>query len=129
MAEEEGKDAIDVIHERTMAENERLKTENEELKKALDERDKKLARANELIEQTEKAKIREELRQMGCTYGLDELDVMDLTELEKLKRHYRYFNPPFKSGADRVKPRKNMYDELYEKYVPLDERIRQMREG
>lgn len=126
----EENDAIEVVYSRVMAENEKLKNENEKLRTAIDERDDKLARANELIENSEKGKIREELRLMGCTYTATELDTMSLDELEKLKTHYKYFNPPFKSGSDFAKPtRKNIYDSLYDKYVPLEERIKQMREG
>jgi len=124
------KDAIEVVYERAQAENLRLKTENENMLNAIDELSRKLARANELIEHTERAKVRDELRQMGCTYGMEELDTMALDELENLKRHYKYFNPPFKSGSDIAKPvRKNIYDELYEKYIPVEERQKQMREG
>ena len=121
-----GKDPIDVVYERAMAENHRLKEENSNLLAALDDLNKKLAKANELIEHTERAKVRDELRQMGCTYGVEELDVMALDELEQLKTHYKYFNPPFKSGSDFAKPiRKNIYDDLYDQYVSVDERMKE----
>lgn len=122
--EETGKDPIDVVYSQVMAENEKLKSD---LKKALDaikEKDTKLARANELIDSSARSSIIEELRQMGCTYGVEELDKKSLEDLVKLKTDYKYFNPPFKSGGDFAKPvRRNVHDSLYDLYIPLEKRM------
>ena len=123
------KDAVDVVYSRVMAENEALKDENGKLKSALDSMRKELQRANELIESEARSKIIEELRRMGCTYGVEELDRMSLDRLQGLVEDYKYFNPPFKSAGDFAKPvRKNIYDSLYDKYVPVEQRIRELRE-
>jgi len=120
-----GKDAIDIAYGRVMAENKKWEDDYAKLKSAFDELSAKLARANELIDLNERAKIRENLRQMGCTYSAEELDRMELDELVKLKTYYKYFNPPFKSGSDFAKPgRRSTYDSLYELYTPLSERMK-----
>lgn len=126
MSEEEtGKDAIDIAYGRVMAENKKWEDDYTKLKKAFDDQASKLARANELIDLSERAKLREELRQMGCTYGAEELDKMALDELVELKTHFKHFNPPFKSGSDFAKPsRRSAYDDLYDLYTPLSERMK-----
>ena len=109
----------------------RLQQEKDSLTDALVEEKTANSNLNSHIEGQVRGRLRDDLKQMGCTYGAEELGKMSLDELKTLKRHYTFFNPPtaFKSGADIVKPRRNIYDSLYEKYIPLDERIKQMREN
>jgi len=122
-------DAIKIGVARIAAEKERLETELQEAKDALLEKDKALRRMNEFIELGERAKLREELRQMGCTYGVEEYEKMGLDALEELKNHYKHFKPPFKSSRDVAKPYKSLYDSLYDEYVPVEDRIKKLQEG
>jgi len=128
--EETTRDVIDISVENLKHENLKLKAEVDSLKGLLKSASKELTDAKSFLEQNERGKIRDQLRTMGCTYGVEELDNMSLDELDQLKQHYRFYNPPvFKSGADVSKQRKSMYDSLDEIYTPLTERKRSLQEA
>jgi len=114
---------IDISVERLTQENLKLKAELDTLKKVFVVEEKKLADATSFLEQNERGKARDALAVMGCTYSMEELDRMSLDQLDKLKQHYRFFNPPvFKSSGKISAERKSIYDSLDDVYVPLGER-------
>ena len=125
MAEDNSKnDPLKVSHAVLVSENERLKKDLGEALDAIEALKKEVGELKSYRESEVRGKLSEEIRQMGCTYGLEELDRMELSELAQLKEHYNYFNPPFKSGADFAPPvRKSVHDTLYELYTPLDKRM------
>lgn len=125
----EDRDAVDIAVERQRQEFLKLKAEFDSLKDSYVNQGKELEKAKSFLEQNERAKARDELRAMGCTYSAEELDRMSLTALDDLRTHYRYFKPPFKSGSDVSGSRKSIYDSLDDVYTPLEERKRKMQEG
>ena len=125
MAEDNSEnDPLKVSHAVLVSENERLKKDLGEALDAIQALKTEVGELKAYRESEVRGKLSEEIRQMGCTYGLEELDRMSLSELASLKEHYNYFNPPFKSGADFAPPvRKSVHDTLYELYTPLDKRM------
>jgi len=104
----------------------KLQAATDSLEKITAERNK----ATQFLEENERGKAVDALKKMGCTYSVEEFDVMTLVALDELKQHYRYFQPPvFKSGADISKSRKSIYDSLDNVYVSLDERKRSLQEA
>ena len=125
----EDRDAVDIAVERQRQELLKLKAEFDSLRESYIKQGKELDKAKSFLEQNERAKAVDELRSMGCTYGMEELDRMQLTELDNLRTHYRYFKPVFKSSSDVSGSRKSIYDSLDDVYVPLEDRKRKMQEG
>ena len=101
------------------------------LKAATDMLEKVTKERNEAageIEQNERALAIDDLKKMGCTYGVEEFDRMSLEQLDQLKSHYKFFNPKplFKSGADVSRETKSPFTSLDGLYVPLEERRKTM---
>ena len=101
------------------------------LKAATDMLEKVTKERNEAageIEQNERALAIDDLKKMGCTYGVEEFDRMSLEQLDQLKSHYKFFNPKplFQSGADVSRETKSPFTSLDGLYVPLEERRKTM---
>jgi len=84
--------------------------------------------AAKYLEQNERGIAIDDLKKMGCTYGVEEFDRMSLEQLDQLKSHYKFFNPKplFQSGADVSRETKSPFTSLDGLYVPLEERRKTM---
>ena len=117
------KTVIDIAVERMRQETESLKSQLKAATDALELVTKERNEATSFLEKNERGLAIEDLKKMGCTYSVEEMDRMSLDQLDELKSHYRYFKPPvFKSGADISGKNKSVADSLDSIYVPLEER-------
>ena len=125
----EEKTVIDISVERMRQENLELEAKLKAATDALEVVTKEKNKATQFLEENERGKAVDALKKMGCTYSIEEFDKMSLGELDQLKSHYRYYQPPiFKSGADVSGKTKSIYDALDNVYVPLDERKKKLQE-
>lgn len=122
-------EALKVAKDRLFSENERLKRQVEDLSSLLQKIKQENDEMQAFRDAEERGKLREDLRQIGCTYSAEEFDRMTLKELSTLKTHYTYFKPQFVSSSDVSGSRKSIYDSLDDVYTPLEERRRKMQEG
>lgn len=124
------KTVVEISIEDIMQENLELKARADSLQKHFETATKKYNKANSLLEQDARSKVRDELRGMGCTYGVEEFGRMSIAELKQLKQHYKAFQPPsFQSGADVSGKSGSIYDAFDDLYVPLDKRMKSLQEA
>ena len=124
------KTVIDISVERMRQENLALETKLKAATDMLSAVTKERNEATKYLEQNERGIAVDDLKKMGCTYSVEEFDKMSLGELDQLKSHYKYFQPPvFKSGADTSGKSKSIYDSLDTLYVPLDIRRKSLQEA
>ena len=118
------KTVVEIATERMRQEMESMKAELQATRDALARVTKERDAAAQFLERNERGIAVDDLKKMGCTYSAEEFDKMSLDELDQLKSHYRYFQPPvFKSGADVSGKRKSIYDSLDDLYKPLKDRM------
>lgn len=126
----EERTVIDISVQRMREENLDLKAQLKAATDALDKVTKERDASRAFLEKNERGVAIDSLKKMGCTYSIEEFDTMSLSQLDELKQHYRYFQPPvFKSGADVSKARKSIYESLDDVYVPLEKRTQSLQEA
>lgn len=117
------KTVIDISVERMRQENLELAAKLKAATDMLEAVTKERNEAAKYLEQNERGIAIDDLKKMGCTYGVEEFDKMTLAELDQLKSHYKFFKPPpFKSGADVSGETKSPFTSLDDLYVPLEKR-------
>jgi len=123
----EEKTVIDISVERMRQENLELQAKLQAATDMLEAVTKERNEAAKYLEQNERGIAIDDLRKMGCTYGVEEFDRMTLAQLDQLKSHYRFFKPPlFKSGADVSGETKSPFTSLDGLYIPLEKRRKTM---
>ena len=122
------KTVIDISVERMRQENLDLQAKLQAATDMLDSVTKERNEAAKYLEQNERGIAIDDLKKMGCTYGIEEFDRMSLEQLDQLKSHYKFFNPKplFKSGADVSRETKSPFTSLDDLYVPLEDRRKTM---
>lgn len=124
------KTVVEIATERMRQEMLEMKAELQAARDSLAKVTKERDAAAQFLERNERAAAIDAIKKMGCTYSAEEFDKMTLDQLDQLKSHYRYFQPPaFKSGADVSGKSKSVYDALDDLYIPLDIRRKSLQEA